>query len=105
MNSLMKTSALVRAATATNNNHAIHPPRATILCIQELIASNLQTALSLRKFANGCLAIDQTPGRGYVAGGVRPSSGAETLEKDDACEISETLERAEFAAAEDGQCH
>jgi len=42
---------------------------------------------------------------GYVVSGVRPSAGAEMLENDATCEISETLERAEFAAAEDGQCH
>jgi len=35
--------------------------------------------------------------------GVRPSSGAETLEKDAACEMSDILERAEVAAAEDGR--
>jgi len=34
---------------------------------------------------------------------VRPSSGAETLENDAACEMSDTLERAESAAAEDGR--
>ncbi len=39
----------------------------------------------------------------YGFGGVRPSSGAETLENDGACEMSDTLERAEFAAAEDGR--
>ncbi len=35
--------------------------------------------------------------------GVRPSSGAETLEKDATCEISDSLEHAEVAAAEDGR--
>src|SRR5213593_4040207 len=39
----------------------------------------------------------------YVVSGVRPSSGAETLENDATCEISDTLERAEVAAAEDGR--
>src|SRR5438093_3783277 len=57
MNSLINASALVRAASATNNNHAFHPPRATIGCIQELIASNLQTAHPIRKFANAFLAV------------------------------------------------
>ena len=41
--------------------------------------------------------------RPSVLGGVRPSSGAETLENDSACEISDSLERAEVAAAEDGR--
>src|SRR6266496_21204 len=39
----------------------------------------------------------------FVFSGVRPSSGAETLENDSACEISDSLERAEVAAAEDGR--
>jgi len=34
---------------------------------------------------------------------VRPSSGAETLENDPAYEISDSLARAEIAAAEDGR--
>jgi len=34
---------------------------------------------------------------------VRPSSGAETLEKDAACEMSDTLVRAGTAAAEDAR--
>jgi len=34
---------------------------------------------------------------------VRPSSGAQTLENDLACEISDSLERAEVPAAEDGR--
>jgi len=39
----------------------------------------------------------------YGFSGVRPFSGAETLENDASCEISGTLERAEGAAAEDGR--
>jgi len=39
----------------------------------------------------------------YVFSGVRPSSGADTLENDTAWEISDWLERAEVAAAEDGR--
>jgi len=35
--------------------------------------------------------------------GVRPSSGAETLESDTALELSGALERAEVAAAKDGR--
>jgi len=34
---------------------------------------------------------------------VRPASGAETPQKDAAAEISDPLERAEVAAAEDGR--
>ena len=41
----------------------------------------------------------------YVFSGARPSSGAETRETDAAFDVSEALERAEGAAAEDGQCH
>ena len=35
--------------------------------------------------------------------GVRPSSGAETLENETAFEVSDALEPAEVAAAEDGR--
>ena len=38
-----------------------------------------------------------------VFSGVRPSSGAEMLENDAPCEISDTPERAEIAAAEGGR--
>jgi len=38
-----------------------------------------------------------------VLSGVRPSSGAETLENHAASEMSDTLEPAEVAAAEDGR--
>src|SRR5438876_6070969 len=55
MNSVMSTSALLRAVTAANNTHAIHQARPTIRCIDELIASNLQTTTAIRKFANASL--------------------------------------------------
>ncbi len=41
--------------------------------------------------------------RKHVFSGVRPSSGAETLENDAAFEMSDTLESAEVAAAGDGR--
>jgi len=40
---------------------------------------------------------------GYLFSGVRPSPGAETLENDGAREISDTMERAQVAAAGDGR--
>jgi len=46
----------------------------------------------------------QEAGRSCVFSGVRPSSGAEMLEKTEgAFEMSDTLERNEVAAAEDGR--
>ena len=43
------------------------------------------------------------PSIAYVFGGMRPSSGAATLKNDAAWKMSDALERAEFAAAEDGR--